>query len=609
MRTQNNCSVTESDNFEDDDNKLTERSQWGNELEFLMSCIAMSVGLGNVWRFPFIANENGGGAFLIPYIIVLTVIARPMYYMEMTVGQFTSRGPVKTYSKLSPVLKGIGITHIIGSTCVASYYCILMAITLCYLINSFTSNFPWATCSSDWDEYLRQRNLTCVDTKSTLSNHSGRNTISSSELYYRREILKQKDDISDGIGFPDWKLTLFLLLSWFVTFLISSRGVRSSGKAAYFLAIFPYIIMLTLLVRAVTLPGALDGMLYFIETDFSKLLEAKVWYAAVTQCFFSLNIGFGNIITLASYNKFNHNINRDALIVTTLDTFTSLFSGITIFGILGNLALELGIPPSEVVSPGGGAGIAFISYPDALSKFTFAPWLFAIAFFVMLFVLGIGSLAALHVNLNSLFKDAFPNVADWKISGCTALCLFLVGLIYTTPGGQYVLDLADFFGGTFVIFTGALCEIFVILYLYGVENLCIDLEFMTKRIAGLYWRITWLVIPILLLIIFVYFVVTLEPLVYGIDSLPVPIGLKVFGWGIVTVMVVQMIGYLLYYLYKNWKYPGIQKFTKTFSTETYGPDGVERTNAWKEFKQEKKLQQKAVNDSLIKRKLKILLGK
>lgn len=84
----------------------TERAQWGNGMEFLMSCIAMSVGLGNIWRFPFTAFENGGGAFLIPYIIVLILIGRPLYYMEMILGQFSSRGPIKTYASLSPGFVG-----------------------------------------------------------------------------------------------------------------------------------------------------------------------------------------------------------------------------------------------------------------------------------------------------------------------------------------------------------------------------------------------------------------------------------------------------------------------------------------------------------------------
>ncbi|KAG5869196.1 hypothetical protein JTB14_004655 [Gonioctena quinquepunctata] len=366
---------------ENEENTETEdRAQWGNDLEFLMSCIAMSVGLGNIWRFPFIAKQNGGGAFLIPYIIILTFIGRPMYYMEMALGQFSSRGTVKTYEKLSPVFRGIGYGQIIGNTCVASYYCMLMAITLFYFIHSFTSDFPWATCQERWNAYTESRNITCIDQFSDPDSITQNSTISSSELFFRRDVLKEKDDISEGMGSPEWRLSLLLLLAWVVTFLVSVRGVKSSGKASYFLAIFPYVIMITLLVRASTLDGAADGMLFFIETDFNRLLDAEVWYAAVTQCFFSLNVGFGTIIMYSSYNKIDHNINRDALVVTTLDTFTSLLSGVTIFGILGNLAYEMNVHPSEVVSAGVVQVLPSLSYPDAISKFTVVPWLFAILF-------------------------------------------------------------------------------------------------------------------------------------------------------------------------------------------------------------------------------------
>ncbi|XP_072381161.1 sodium-dependent nutrient amino acid transporter 1-like [Diabrotica undecimpunctata] len=588
---------------EENDNS-PQRSQWGNDIEFLMSCVAMSVGLGNVWRFPFIASSNGGGAFLIPYLIVLTLVGRPMYYMEMVLGQFCSRGPGKMYSKMSPVLKGIGIGQVFGATCIASYYCILMAITLLYLVNSFTNNFPWATCWESWEEYLNGRNFTCVDKNSV--NFSSNNTISSAEMFFRREVLKEKDNISDGLGAPDWKLTLFLLVSWFATFLVSIKGVRSSGKASYFLAIFPYIVMIVLLIRASTLPGAAEGMKYFVYADFSRLKDAEVWYAAVTQCFFSLNVGFGNIVTLASYNKFSHNINRDAFIITTLDTFTSLLSGVTIFGILGNLAYEMKIPPSEVIAAGGGTALAFISYPDALSKFTFAPWLFAITFFVMLFVLGLGSLQGLHGNLNGLIKEYLPYTPDWKIAGCSSIILFLVGLIYVTQGGQYALDLVDFFGGTFVIFVCAICEVFVIAYIYGVDRLCLDIEFMSKRKVGIYWRLTWgLLMPLLLILIFLYFIWTLKPITYGIDSLRLPLGLEIFGWSILAVTVIQLMGWFFYYLYANRKYPGIQKLTETFSFKTWGPEGRQRTEEWKKFLEEKNATQQGKR-SVIPTKIKAI---
>lgn len=165
-----------------------------------MSCIAMSVGLGNIWRFPFTAYENGGGAFLIPYIIVLIVIGRPLYYIEMTLGQFSSRGNVKMFEALSPALKGttkycciqkiviiitgIGYGQLIGTICVATYYCSLMAITLFYLINSFTSDLPWAECKEEWIEPLLAQNITCVP--SSVNNMTINTSLSqsSSELWF-----------------------------------------------------------------------------------------------------------------------------------------------------------------------------------------------------------------------------------------------------------------------------------------------------------------------------------------------------------------------------------------------------------------------------------------
>lgn len=163
-----------------------------------------------------------------------------------------------------------------------------------------------------------------------------------------------------------------MLIAWIFIAGVLIKGIRSSGKASYFLALFPYVIILVLLIRAVTLEGAWNGIIYFIKPRWDKILEPKVWYAAVTQCFFSLAVGFGNVIMYASFNKFGHNIYRDATIVTSLDTFTSLLAGCTIFGILGHLAHELGIDDIEKVVKSG-PGLAFISYPEAIARFDFAP--------------------------------------------------------------------------------------------------------------------------------------------------------------------------------------------------------------------------------------------
>lgn len=252
------------------------------------------------------------------------------------------------------------------------------------------------------------------------------------KTFSRKDILRAKDNIDDGVGTPNWTLVVFLVISWTLVFLILVKGVRSSGKASYVLAIFPYIVLSILLARALTLPGAMNGIKYFLTPQWDKIWEPKVWYAAVTQVFFSLSVCFGNIIMYSSYNKFEHNVYRDANIVTTLDTFTSLLAGCCIFGILGNLAHELGVEDvSKVVK--SGAGLAFISYPDAIAKFKTLPQVFSILFFSMLYLLGIGSNVAMMSCIMTVVRDRFKSVKNWQVALVIAIVGSTFGSVYMTP--------------------------------------------------------------------------------------------------------------------------------------------------------------------------------
>lgn len=157
-----------------------------------------------------------------------------------------------------------------------------------------------------------------------------------------------------------------------------------------------------------------------------------MWYAAITQVFFSLSICYGVITMFASYNEFSHNIYRDSTIISLLDTFTSLFSGIIIFGILGNLAHENGTDDITAVVQGG-SGLAFVSYPNAISKFDVVPQVFGVLFFFMLFVLGIGSNVGLATCLFTVLQDRFPKLKRWQIVIPLTISLFSIGIMYTTP--------------------------------------------------------------------------------------------------------------------------------------------------------------------------------
>ncbi|KAG7209786.1 hypothetical protein KM043_011404 [Ampulex compressa] len=574
-------------------NEEDDRAQWGSGMEFLMSCVAFSVGLGNVWRFPYTAYENGGGAFLIPYIVVLFVIGKPFYYMEMVLGQFTSRSCIQIWS-VSPAFKGIGYGVTVSVFSVLTYYCALMALVVYYMIASFQSVLPWAFCREEWGN-------TCFDSISSGSDARNGSRSSSAELYFRKIVLEETG-IENGLGIPSWKLVLSLLVSWIFVFIVVYKGVKSTGKASYFLALFPYLVMFTLLIRAVTLDGAVDGIIFLFKPNWSKIVDPAVWYAAVTQSFFSLGVCFGAVTMYSSYNNFNHNVNRDCTIVTSMDLCTSLMAGATIFGILGNLAYELGSEDISTVVRAG-TGLAFISYPEALAKFSVVPQLFSVLFFLMLLVLGIGTSVAFSSVVISVFKDQFPQVEHWKIATGVSIAGFLVGITYCTPGGQYILNLVDYFGGTFIIVFLASFEVIAISWIYGVDNFMDDIEFMTGTRPSFYWRFCWgFLTPLSLFTILIYFLSQIKPLLYNGEYYPT--SAYAAGWILLALGIVQLPVWVIITRLQN-RDKSVFHILKP--DVNWGPKDPKKYKEWKAFKESKRMSRAASDMSTKKSKVIALL--
>ncbi|XP_057375161.1 sodium-dependent nutrient amino acid transporter 1-like [Daphnia carinata] len=550
-----------------------QRENWDSPVEFLLSCISMSVGLGNIWRFPFVAYENGGGAFLVPYLIVLAFIGRPLYFLEMVLGQFSSSGSVKIWDCV-PIAKGIGYGQALATWCVVTYYCVLMALSFFYLFASFQAVLPWTECDPEW------ATENCYSTTANLSGYNlTSENVSSAEEYFKIYVLKKIPNMDSGLGVPDWRLTLCLLLCWSLVFAMLAKGVSSSGKVAYFTAIFPYVVLITLLIRGCTLPGAGDGILYFITPDWEKVLTPDVWYAAVTQCFFSLSVGFGPISTFASYNPFRHPIYRDSTIVSLADTFTSILAGVTIFAILGNLSYETNQPIENVVE--GGTGLAFISYPEAISKFESVPQLFSVLFFLMLITLAIGSAAGLAGCIITILCDDLPHIPRWIITAVVCAASFLIGLVYVTPGGQYILDLVDYFGGGFIIYVMVIAETIAVCWVYGLEQIVKDIRFMLDFGLGIYWKLTWCIfIPIALAVIFIYAMVVYEPLKTD-DGEPYPPSANAAGWLVAAIAILQLPIWGAYVVHKQSGATWIQRFkTSLLPAEEWGPKDSETKQFW-----------------------------
>ncbi|CAG7629273.1 unnamed protein product [Allacma fusca] len=549
-----------------------ERDQWDKPIEFLLSCISMSVGLGNIWRFPFTCYENGGGCFLIVYLIVLTLVGRPIYFLELVIGQFSSSGPIQVW-KMVPVLKGVGYGQMIGATCVVSFYVSIMGLTVFFFFASLQSALPWSVCDETWAGE-------CNENKTASITHP--NT-SLSQLYFGNEVLKQKGSIDDGIGMPEWRLTLCLLFSWMVIFLVLFKGVKSSGKSAYFTSLFPYVVIFILLIRGVTLEGAWTGITYFIVPQWDRLYDIKIWYAAVGQCFLSLGTGFGIITMLSSYNSFNRNIYKDAMIISAADTFTSMLAGVTIFAILGNLAHELNVDISEVVD--AGPGLAFESLPYAIAQFSWVPQIFSLLFFFMLFTIGLGSACSLANAVVTVIADEFPSTKRWILVAGICVGGFLFGLIYVTPGGQFMVTLVDYYGVSFLLYVMAVLEVVGVAWFYGMDNICRDVEFMLNMKLSFYWIFCWkYLVPVALTAILVYSVITAGTLQHnGVDF---PESALLSGRIMATVSLLLIPICAIHAICKRKEDTWGKKIIHSFSpASSWGPQDAGKKAEWERYKE------------------------
>lgn len=510
-----------------------EREFWSSKTDYLLSLVGYAVGLGNVWRFPYLAFKHGGGAFLIPYIIMLALAGLPLLFLECSLGQFASLGPIEIW-RIVPLFQGVGVTMVLISTLVSIYYNVIIAYSLFYLFSSFRSYLPWYDCYEWADSNCQSLSGLCNVTlenatvtmnvswvnENNLTCSSGNHTELPSKQYWDKVALRRSSGM-DETGQVVWHLALCLLLAWIITAAALVKGIKSSGKVVYFTAIFPYVVLIILLIRGATLEGAKDGIEYYIgqQSDITKLTNGEVWRDAATQIFYSLNTAWGGLIALSSYNKFQNNCYWDSIVVSIINCLTSILAGFSIFSILGHMALVSGKKVSEVVDEG--FGLAFIAYPDALAKLPISP-LWSILFFCMLLALGLDSQFALIETLTTTIQDVFPRfMKKMRIPLTAAICavLFLLGLPCVCQSGIYWVNLIDSFCGGWALLFAAVLELAAVIWIYGGNRVILDIEMMIGKkhwTFWLFWRTCWyFVSPVLLTVILVWSLVTYEAATYG----------------------------------------------------------------------------------------------
>uniref|UniRef100_A0AAR2JNX6 Transporter n=1 Tax=Pygocentrus nattereri TaxID=42514 RepID=A0AAR2JNX6_PYGNA len=503
----------------------SDRQTWSSQMDFIMSCVGFAVGLGNVWRFPYLCYKNGGGVFLIPYVLMVFVGGIPVFFLEIALGQFMKQGGVSAWN-IAPLFKGLGLASMVIVFFCNTYYIMILAWGLYFLVHSFTFHLPWASCSHEWNTPNCTLDFSRACSNHTFLTSSPEGMRSPVMEFWERKVLRLSGGL-DEVGDINSHMVLCLLATWVIVYFCIWKGVKFTGKVVYFTALFPYLVLVVLFFHGVSLPGAVSGIVYYLKPDWSKLRDAQVWIDAATQIFYSYAIGLGALTALGSYNRFNNNCYQDAFVLALINSGTSVFAGFVVFSVLGFMAAEQGVDISKVSE--SGPGLAFIAYPKAVTLMPVPP-LWAVLFFVMLLVLGLdsqfvgveGFVTGLLDMLPS--KSYFSSVRREVVVAVCCITCFFIDLSMVTEGGMYVFQLFDYYSASGItLLWQAFWECVVVAWVYGADRFMDDVARMIGYRPRPYMKWCWSYItPLVCMGVFLFHIVNYKRLVYN--------GVYVYPW-------------------------------------------------------------------------------
>jgi NSS family neurotransmitter:Na+ symporter len=474
-----------------------EREQWSSRTSFLFAAIGSAIGLGNVWRFPYICYEYGGGAFLIPYFVALFTAGIPLMILEYGLGHLMTGSAPLSFSKIDKKCEWIGWLAVGTGFLITTYYAVIMSWCFCYLF--YSAGLFWGD-----------------DARS----------------FFFGNFLAVSDGPAE-IGDVRLPILLGLVAVWVMIFLCIIKGARSVGKVVLVTVPLPWILLGILVIRGLTLPGAVDGIRFYLTPDFSVLKKPDVWLAAYSQIFFSLSLGFGILIAYASYLPKKSDVTNNAFITSLANCGTSFFAGFAVFSTLGYLAQSTGVGVRDVVA--SGPGLAFVTYPTVIKLLPFGASFFGVLFFLMLLVLAVDSAFSLveAVVCAKMDKWGFS-----RAKGNFAVCAtaFVVGILFTTKGGLYWLDIADHFLTNFGIVAVGLLQCIAVGWIFGTDRIREYINEQSEFSVGKWWDLLIkFVVPAILAILLIKTLIERVKIPY--ENYP-QWALALGGWGLVALVII-----------------------------------------------------------------------
>lgn len=479
---------------------MAQRESWSARSGFILAAIGSAVGLGNIWRFPYVSYENGGGAFFIPYLVALMTAGFPLLFLDYVIGQKYKGAPPTAYRRLVRSAEGIGWWQVAVCTIIGVYYASVLSWAGSYMF--FALNQAWGDDTEKFffDNYLH---------------NSGELTLSFAP------------NLLVGIVLV-WALVLFIMYGGI------RKGIELSNKIFIPLLIVMFGVMV---VQAVSLPGSIKGLESFFTPNWQAMASPSVWLAAYGHVFFSMSIGFGIMVTYSSYLAKNANLTGSGLVVGFANSSFELLAGIGIFAVLGFMAQASGVPVADVVK--GGIGLAFIAFPKIVSTMGEAGNIIGVLFFASLFIAGLTSMASILQVPISACQDKFgwsKNKSVSLIGGGSAIVSIAM---FSTTNAITLVGIIDHSANNVGIVVGAILSIIWVMWFnrHLLSKLVVHINNISSFKIGKIWIFMMTVVtPMSLIIAFILSLYALMTKGYG----DYPMGVQlVFGWGIVLLFAIS----------------------------------------------------------------------
>lgn len=478
------------------------RELWNSRKGFIYAAVGAAIGLGNLWRFPFQAYKNGGGAFFLPYIVALFTCGVPLMILEYQLGKKVRGGSTKAFRTLGKNFEWFGWLQVMIPIVVMMFYCTIISVAVVFMVWSLGHAFGIVNWMSDPGKLM------------------GMIAGSASGPF----------DFKAGIS---KYMLCFILVVWFGNWIIVKKGISAGiEKSSKLFTPLLMGLMLVFMINSLRLKGSGVGLNALFTPNFEAILNPSIWVAAYAQVFFSTTLAVGVMIAYGSYIPKKWDIVNSSFITVLANASFDIISGITVFSTLGYLVNNIGV---NFNSFGNGAGIAFIAFPIAISTITtniFLQGIIGFVFFFCLFIAGLSSSISMLEAFTTGALDKFKMTRERLVGIISFLGLVGSAAFSTYAGFNYILDIVDSHVGNYIIATLGLIETILVCKYYGIDKIRIEVNEYSDFGVGKWFDILLkYVTPVLLGI------TVITNLIKGIRSITV--GSLVFGWGTILIMVVS----------------------------------------------------------------------